>query len=112
MGNNLALLEDPVEVVEKLAPWAFSVHLKDHAVQEYEDGFLLSDVPLGAGCLDLKKMADILLAAKPQVRFSIELITRDALKIPCLTDKHWATFPGLKKGDILLFREAMSGTEK
>lgn len=155
IGNNLALLEDPVEVVEKLAPWALSVHLKDHAVQEHEDGFLLSDVPLGAGCLDLKKMADMLLAAKPQVRFSIELITRDALKVPCLTDKYWATFPdlpgrdlartlrwvrqhrsdslpqvsslsadeqvaletrhvldSLKKGDILLFRDALGGTEK
>lgn len=100
MGNNLALLEDPVEVVEKLAPWAFSVHLKDQAVQEYEDGFLLSDVPLGAGCLDLKKMTDILLAAKPKVRFSLELITRDALKVPCLTDKYWATFPDLPGRDL------------
>ncbi len=100
MGNNLALLEEPVEVVEKLAPWALSVHLKDQAVQEYEDGFLLSDVPLGGGCLDLKKMTDILLAAKPKVRFSLELITRDALKVPCLTDKYWATFPDLPGRDL------------
>ncbi|PYM11410.1 MAG: xylose isomerase, partial [Verrucomicrobia bacterium] len=34
-GNNIALLEDPMETVETLAPFAFSTHLKDMAVQEY-----------------------------------------------------------------------------
>jgi sugar phosphate isomerase/epimerase len=46
-GNNIALLEDPMEVVEAFAPWAFSVHLKDAAVKESEKGFLLIDLPLG-----------------------------------------------------------------
>jgi hypothetical protein len=72
-----------------------SVHLKDQAVQEYEDGFLLCDVPLGAGCLDLKKMVSILRAAQPDACFSLELITRDALKVPCLTEQYWVTFPDL-----------------
>ena len=26
--------------------------------------------------------------------FSLEMITRDPLEIPCLTDKYWATFEG------------------
>ena len=52
-GNSIALLEDPMETVEALAPWAFSTHLKDMAVEEYEDGFLLAEVPLGKGFLDL-----------------------------------------------------------
>src|SRR6266511_1265619 len=46
-GNNIALLEEPMAVVEALAPFAFSTHLKDMAVQECEEGFLLSEVPLG-----------------------------------------------------------------
>jgi len=99
-GNNLALLEDPVEVVQKLAPWAFSVHLKDQAVQEYDEGFLLCDVPLGTGCLDLKKMVSALRTARPEVCCSLELITRDALKIPCLTEKYWATFPDVPGRDL------------
>src|SRR6266849_1282128 len=55
-GNSIALLENPLAVVEAYAPHAFTSHLKDMAVQEYEDGFLLSEVPLGDGFLDLPKM--------------------------------------------------------
>jgi sugar phosphate isomerase/epimerase len=91
VGNNIALLEEPVAVVEALAPFAFSTHLKDMAVQEYEEGFLLSEVPLGEGFLDLNKMIAILEKANPTIQFNLEMITRDPLKIPCLTPKYWAT---------------------
>ncbi len=94
-GNNLSLLEEPLEVVETLAPWARSVHLKDMAVAEYPDGFLLAEVPLGEGFLDLKKVVATLRRARPGVRFNLEMITRDPLKVPCLTPKYWATFENL-----------------
>ncbi len=94
-GNNIALLEDPMEATETLAPWAVSVHIKDMAVAEHEDGFLLSEVPLGKGFLDLKRIVTLLTAARPAIRFNLEMITRDPLKIPCLTPKYWATFPDL-----------------
>jgi len=90
-GNNLALLEDPAETVEALAPFAFSTHLKDMAVTEYEDGFLLSEVPLGEGFLDLTRIVEHLRKANPKIQFNLEMITRDPLKIPCLTTKYWAT---------------------
>jgi sugar phosphate isomerase/epimerase len=90
-GNSIALLEDPVQVVETYAPWAFTTHLKDMGVAEYEDGFLLAEVPFGTGFLDLKKLVRVLRAANPEVRLNIEMITRDPLKVPCLTPKYWAT---------------------
>lgn len=31
--------------------------------------------------------------SRPKTRFSLEMITRDPLKVPCLTDKYWTTFP-------------------
>jgi sugar phosphate isomerase/epimerase len=95
LGNNIALLEDPMETVEKLAPWAFSVHLKDMAVREYEQGFLLSEVPLGRGFLDLPRMVRTIRQARPDIHFNLEMITRDPLKVPCLTDGYWATFDDL-----------------
>lgn len=94
-GNNLALLEEPLAVVEALAPWARSAHLKDIAVAEYADGFLLAEVPLGDGFLDLKKVVETLRRARPGIRFNLEMITRDPLKVPCLTPKYWATFENL-----------------
>ena len=99
-GNSFALLEDPIATVESLAPWAHSVHLKDQALKPYEAGFLLADIPLGQGGLDLKRMVEILQKTKPGIRFSLELITRDPLKIPCLTDKYWTTFPDLAARDL------------
>jgi len=94
-GNSIALLEQPSETVEALAPWAMSVHLKDMAVAEYEDGFLLSEVPLGDGLLDLSKIVATLRNAQPRLQFSLEMITRDPLKVACLTPKYWATFENL-----------------
>ncbi|HEY7311297.1 MAG TPA: TIM barrel protein [Gemmataceae bacterium] len=90
-GNSIALLEDPLEVVRTLAPRAFTVHLKDMAVAEHDEGFLLAEVPLGEGFLDLPKMIVLLRAARPAIRFNLEMITRDPLRVPCLTDKYWAT---------------------
>lgn len=99
-GNSFSLLEDPIEVVEALAPWAFSVHLKDQAVQEYEDGFLFADIPFGEGLLDLAKMVEMLRKAKPAIQFTLEMITRDPLRVPCLTDKYWATFADVPARDL------------
>lgn len=92
-GNNISLLDDPMEVVEKLAPYAFSTHVKDMGVEPYEDGFLLSEVPLGKGFLDLPRIVAMIRQARPKIRFSLEMITRDPLRVSCLTDKFWVTFP-------------------
>jgi len=99
-GNSFTLMEDPIEVVEAYAPWALSVHLKDQAVLEYDDGFLFADVPLGQGLLDLAKMVSILRRVKPEVRLSLEVITRDPLEVPCLTEPYWATLADVPSRDL------------
>lgn len=93
--NNLALAEDPLEVVKAFAPWALTVHLKDAAVRECAEGFLLTDAALGTGFLDLPAIVRILRAARPEARFNLEVITRDPLLVPVLTPKYWATMPGV-----------------
>jgi sugar phosphate isomerase/epimerase len=91
-GNNLSLLDDAMELAEKLAPFMIATHIKDMAVEEFEDGFLMSEVALGTGALPLKKMVDVIRAARPKVNWSLDMLTRDPLVIPCLTEKYWATF--------------------
>jgi sugar phosphate isomerase/epimerase len=102
-GNNISLLEDPMEVVEALAPYAFTVHLKDMAVEEYEDGFLLAEINLGEGFLDIDKMITVIKKHNPDIRFNLEMITRDPLKIPCLTDQYWATFDEIPASELAGF---------
>jgi len=107
-GNSFALLEEPMAVVEAYAPYAFATHLKDMAVAEYEDGFLLADVPLGQGLLDLPRMTQLLRKGRPEINppdvrrinFSLEMATRDPLKVPCLTQKYWATFKDVAGYDL------------
>jgi sugar phosphate isomerase/epimerase len=88
-SNNLALLEEPVEVVQKLAPYAVSSHLKDVALGETEEGFLLADVPLGQGILPLAKLMELLRRSKSDIHFCLEMITRDPVRVPYLDDSFW-----------------------
>ncbi len=95
-GNNIALLEDPNQTVETLAPFAMSVHLKDMAMQPYEQGFQLSEVICDQGFLDLRRMVAVLSKANNTLRFNLEMATRNPLLIPCLADDFYATFPERK----------------
>jgi len=99
-GNSISLLEEPNHVVESYAKWGLSCHIKDMAVKEYEEGFLLSEIPLGKGFLDLKHMMRVMRATNPKIQFSLEMITRDPLKIPCLTPKYWAVMQGATGEDL------------
>jgi sugar phosphate isomerase/epimerase len=91
-GNNLSLCEDPMDTARALVPYTCFAHIKDMAVEEYEDGFLLSEVPMGEGILDLKQIVQMLRAIDPNMIIDLEMITRDPLKIPVYTNKYWATF--------------------
>lgn len=88
-GNSLSLLEDPLEVIRAYAPWARAVHFKDQALQRMDDGFLLADIPLGQGALDLHEIVRILREQQPGLPMCLELLTRDALVVPCLSESYW-----------------------
>lgn len=92
-GNNISLLDDPMRAIEVLAPYTVSTHLKDVAVAPNSGGFLLSEVILGEGIIDLPRAISLVGQARPNTRMSLEMITRDPLDVPCLADKYWATFP-------------------
>ncbi len=100
-GNNISFLEDPMYVIESLAPYSFTTHIKDMGIKDYEDGFLLSEVPLGTGQLDLKKIVKICRAHNPDIKFNLEMITRNPLKVPFLQDKYWATFEALTAREMV-----------
>jgi sugar phosphate isomerase/epimerase len=92
IGNNYALCDDPMEWLPIIAPLAVNVHIKDMALGDYADGFLLSEVPMGQGMLDLRKIVDTIRDLHPDITFGLEMITRDPLQIPVFTEQYWATF--------------------
>lgn len=99
-GNNIALLEEPLATVELLAPFAFTVHLKDMAALPAGDGFLLSEVPFGSGYLDLQRIVATILRANPRIVFNIEMATRDPLRVPCRTEPYWSVFERRDDGAV------------
>jgi sugar phosphate isomerase/epimerase len=107
VGNNFPLLEDPVASVRAFAPWAMTVHLKDQAVRPSPDGFLMADVALGDGCLDLPAIVDSLRAAKPGIHFNYETITRNALSVPVLTRQFYATLPDTPASNLARMLEIL-----
>jgi sugar phosphate isomerase/epimerase len=109
-GNNIALLDDPIKTAQTLAPYAYSVHLKDMGVEAYENGFLLSEVPFGDGFLDLRRIVEIVRRSQPNTRFTLEMITRDPLEIPVFTEKYWTTFAGLPGRDLAMMLVAVKNS--
>jgi sugar phosphate isomerase/epimerase len=91
-GNNIALCEDPADTYRLLAPLTIYVSFKDMAVAPYEEGFLLSEMALGEGMLDIPGMVKGLQQRDPSMIFALEMITRVPLKIPVFTKKYWTTF--------------------
>ena len=100
IGNSFALCEDPLDVARAYAPFAWTAHIKDQALKEYEDGFLFADAPLGKGFLDVDAIVRILRASHPQVRLNLEVMTRDPLRVPVLTSKYWVTMPHVPAADL------------
>ena len=99
-GNNISLLESPMEVISTLAPYSFSTHVKDMGVQEYEKGFLLSEVPLGQGIVDLPAAVALCKRLNPSITFNLEMITRDPLKIPCLDAAYYETMSDISSSAL------------
>jgi 3-oxoisoapionate decarboxylase len=92
IGNNYALCDDTMEWLPQIAPYTVNVHIKDMALGDYKDGFLLSEVVLGQGIMDLKLIVDTIRKQHPDITFGLEHITRDPLQIPVYTEQYWAVF--------------------
>ena len=93
-GNNLALLEDPDETIDLLAPYAVTTHLKDMALRGTPEGFELSEVPLGQGMLPLARYVAAVRRARPDAHLCLEMITRDPLRVPYRAEAYWVAFDG------------------
>jgi hypothetical protein len=88
----MTLCEDPVDTLRTLAPYVFMCHIKDVAVEACEEGFLLSEVPLGGGILNLEEMIRVLRAKDPGMPFYLDVITGDPVRVPVGTDNYRAAF--------------------
>ena len=66
-ANSVAALENPIDVIDRCAPYVANIHVKDFAFTRRGGwvGFTLEGVPLGTGLLDYDHLLE---AAKPNER--------------------------------------------
>ena len=108
-GNNISLLESPLETARTLAPYAITTHLKDMAVKPTAEGFGLSEVPLGEGFLPLAEIIATLRAQRPDVAMCLEMITRDPLAVPYKTDRYWVAIDRPSPDVLTRFEQEVLG---
>jgi sugar phosphate isomerase/epimerase len=108
-GNNISLLESPLDTVRTLAPYAVTTHLKDMAVKPTAEGFGLSEVPLGEGFLPLAEIIAALRAQRPDVPMCLEMITRDPLPVPYKSDRYWVAIDRPSPDVLTRFEQEVLG---
>lgn len=71
--NSMCVLEDPVDAVEKLAPYAFCIHFCDHKLTRDEFGLRFHGVALGDGDIDCLKVYKTIRDVSPTERINFEI---------------------------------------
>jgi sugar phosphate isomerase/epimerase len=97
LGNTLMTFEDPIVAVEKMAPYAFTTHFKDYAINLTNYGFKVCGVALGDGNIDLFQPLKIL---KEKT-----YLDRIILEIPVEAERE--EIPSLKKEDDFVKRSVI-----
>lgn len=71
--NSMAVLEDPVSAVEKLAPYAFVNHFCDHKLDRDQFGVRFHGVALGDGDIDCPRVYKTIRDLSPTDRITFEI---------------------------------------
>lgn len=82
--NSMAVLESPVEAVEKLAPFAFSNHFCDHRLDRDQFGVRFHGVALGDGDIDCVRVYNLIKKVSPTDRITFEIewdLGEDSLEV-------------------------------
>jgi len=102
-GNATWTMEDPLESLRTLAPYALCTSLRDSMVWEYEQGAKVQWTAMGEGCVDLKAYFAEFAALCPTVPVHIETISGFAREIPYLTPDFWKVWSGARARDFARF---------
>ncbi len=104
-GNNISFVERPEYTCSQLAPYVLMASMKEMGVAPYEEGLLLSEVPLGQGATDQVALWNILTSRNKDLKFAVEMIARNPLEVPCLTAGYWEVMPERSASELASFMQ-------
>jgi 3-oxoisoapionate decarboxylase len=102
-GNATWTLEDPLDSLEKLGPYALTTSLRDSMIWEYPDGAKVQWTAMGQGVVDWKAYFKRFAELCPGVPVHIETISGFAREIPYLKPGFWSSFPRARAQDLAGF---------
>jgi sugar phosphate isomerase/epimerase len=102
-GNATWTMEDPVDNLQTLAPYAACTSLRDSMIWESEKGAKVQWTAMGEGCVDLKTYFDRFAERCLNVPVHIETISGFAREIPYLTTDFWKPWPKARAGEFARF---------
>jgi len=123
-GNSVWTMENPMEHIKKVGPYAVCSSIRDYRIWESENGATFQWTAIGEGSMDFQEYTKQMSELCPGVPLYIETISDLRLDIPFLQDDFWKGYPNLKGSDLREFLgrirqgseiprpSAPSGTEK
>jgi sugar phosphate isomerase/epimerase len=92
-GNAVWALEDPIETLKNLAPYAVSTGIRDSAVWEVPHGAAFEWVAMGDGVVDWKEYFSLYAKLCPKTPVQLEIITGDARRLEVLKPGYFDLWP-------------------
>jgi 3-oxoisoapionate decarboxylase len=102
-GNATWTMEDPVESLETLAPYAVTTGIRDSAVWESSNGATVQWVAMGDGLVDWKAYVARFGQLCPETPFILEIISGGPREFPYLKKDFWREWPRVRGPEFARF---------
>ena len=102
-GNAAWALEDPLENLEVLGPYALSTGIRDSALWDTPEGAMLQWTAMGEGLVDWKRYFRRFAELCPNTPVQLEIISGRPIPIPYLEDGFWYVYPKARIRDFMKF---------
>jgi sugar phosphate isomerase/epimerase len=106
-GNALWTLEDPVDALERLAPYVVTTSLRDGVVTEIPTGARVRWTAMGDGQIDLPLFTQRFAVACPGVPIHVETISGVGRDLPFLDADFWEAWPRVDGSNLARFLRLM-----
>ena len=102
-GNATWTLEDPLQNLEILGPYALTTGIRDSMVWEYAGGAMVQWTAIGEGLVDFKAYMRRFAELCPKVPVQLEIISGFSRPYPYLKEDFWKPYPNARAHEFARF---------
>ena len=102
-GNATWTLENPINTLRNLAPYAVSSGIRDSMVWKSENGVKVQWTAMGEGCTDLNTFTSEWKRLCPALPMQLEIISGFAKEFPYLNDEFWSPYSNISASGFSRF---------